>query len=643
MPAVGRSLRLAGVWPWLVIALASFLAFLPSLQNQFTNWDDNVNLTDNPFLVPPTWWGFAQLWRAPYENLYVPLFYTSYYIDLLFSGGRPNPFITHFINVLLHVACAVLAASVIRRLWLRFEDPQSRAADRADWLQPLPWLAGGLVFALHPLQTEVVAWATGRKDLVAAILCLTAWVCWVRAWESPPPRAGRLRRIAFGFFVAALFAKPASVALPAALLAVDWFAERPPIRELARRYVWWFAAALLGTLATAGSQEISAQGKAALTPLWTRPFVATDALCFYVAKIVWPLHLAAVYNRVPVAAIRSPIFWWSLPIVTVCLALLWRRRTVWGLAAALFIVFLAPVLGLVPFAFQRYSTVADRYVYLSMVGVGLAACAAIARIRTRWPRLQPALAGLVAVIALACGTLSWRQSRVWYDSISLWSHNVRVVSSSAVAHANLAAEYALRSRNDEAIEHNRLALQFDPQQERALSNLGLLLAWKGETTAALELLHRAVKLRPGFADPYSHIGDCYLRQGKIAEAADFYRQALDRDLRNVKATLGLSYCYYLRRRFAEAEQILRDGLAARPTMPALWVGYGHFLSELGRTDEAKMMYRRALDFDPQNQDALARLRALGVLPPAPGDVPPAQPGQPASPGAPPVNSSARPE
>ncbi|MGC8740121.1 MAG: tetratricopeptide repeat protein [Candidatus Sumerlaeaceae bacterium] len=592
-----------------IVAMVAFVAFLPAVQNGFTNWDDNVNLTDNPFLRPPSWWGFQQLWLAPYENLYVPLFYVSYYLDLFLSGGRPLGFVTHAVNLVLHASASALAAYVLRQLWTHSDHLELRnLAVSPAFL--FCWTAGALIFAVHPIQTEVVAWATGRKDLLAALLVLASWSLLWRARESLQPAKAWFHRAAFVFFVASLFAKPASVALPLALVATDWILERPQWSVMFRRYAWWFAAAILWVIATAGTQDISAQAKAQLTPSWMRPFVATDALLFYVQKIIWPFNFAAAYGHTPLAASQTSLFWFSLPIVVVALVFFLRRSTVWATATMIFLVFVSPVLGLLPFAFQRFSTVADRYVYLSMIGVGCAVSAGLWRIVGKWPARLSVTASLTALLGIALIALSWRQARVWRDSVTLWEHNIRVAPRSAVAFANLAAAYALQNRTDDAIAANKRALELDPVQERAHSNLGLLLVWRGETTAALAHLRRAIELRPNFAAPYAHLGDVYLKQNKLREAAEAYRAALDRDARDVKAILGLSYCYFCRGRLAEAEQLLQDGLVARPDNPLLWISYGHFLSESGRKHEAVRMFQRALELDPENAEARQRLKAL---------------------------------
>lgn len=597
----------AGLW---LVGTLAIVAFLPTLANEYTNWDDKVNLTDNPFLLPPTWWGFRQLWAGVYENLYVPVFYCSYYLDILLSGGPPRPIVTHLLNLVFHGWNAVFVARLVQAM-LQKPSGLAVAPRREDWVGHLPWLVGGLTFATHPIQTEAVAWATGRKDLVAGSLCLGAWLLDERSQRATTPRKAQLLRgAAFVIFVLALLAKPASVALPFAMAAAHWWRERPAAIGLLRRYGLWAIAGGVVMVVTAATQVVAPETSSVLTPWWTRPFVAADAVVFYMRKIVWPWNLAAVYGHTPAVASQSLFFWLALPFVVVLAWLAARADSRLGLAFVLFVVFLAPVLGLVPFAYQRFSTVADRYAYLPMVGVALAVATAVDRLLHRWPHYQRTV--IAAAIGLTAGwtMLSWRQSSVWHDSISLWQHSIRVAPHSAVAHANLAAVYALVDRYDEAMAANRRAIELDPLQERAHSNLGLLLLWRNQTTEALAHLKRAVEIRPTFAAPYAHMGDCFAKEGRFEEAAKAYEHALDLDPRNSQAAIGLAYAYYRLGRIAASEDVLVKGLAARPQEPLLWLNYAHLLAETGRRIQAERALEQALTLDPSNEEARRRLEAL---------------------------------
>jgi len=592
------------------IAALTLVAFFPALFNDFTNWDDNVNLVDNPFLLPPTWDGFLQLWRSPYENLYVPLFYTSYYLDILFCRGTPRPWITHLLNVAFHTANTLIVGALIRHFLKVHAGTAMKVPRGASWQRELPWVIGTALFAIHPIQTEVVAWATGRKDLVAAFFCLLAWWLWEKRDSFPHKRVWQVAP--YVCFLLALLAKPASVALPLVLAGSDWIRSRTPLKDLVRRYAVWATLSIVWVAVTAGTQEITPETKAALTPWWTRPFVAADALLFYFWKIAVPLNFAAVYGRTPAYAAQSSIFWLSLPAVIVILFLLCRKRSLWAFATVIFVAFFLPVSGLLPFAYQRYSTVADRYVYLSMIGVGLGLAGVSERmlVRLHFSARVAILATVLLCSLLLLVPLTWQQCHVWRNGQTLWEHSIRVAPHSAVAHANLGVLYALEGHNKEAQREYERAIELDPNQERAHANLGLLLVWQDETTAALAHLQRAIEIRPHFAAPYSDLGDLYARQSKFAQAAEYYRKALDLDPRYAHASVGLAYCLYRMGRFKEAEEELSKGLAAHPNQVSLWIAYGNLLSDTGRPSLAVNMYEQAVRLDPKNVEARNKLEAL---------------------------------
>jgi tetratricopeptide (TPR) repeat protein len=609
----GRSpaawLRLPG--SVLAIAFVTVATFAPVLWNGFTNWDDPVNLTDNPFLVPVSWWGIRQLWVAPYENLYVPLFYTSYLGDLALGGGLPRAPIVHAINLLLHVLSAVAVFGIIRRV----------LADTAEHRRgiPLPALAGALVFAVHPIQTETVAWATGRKDLLSGFFALLAVWSYVGLPAGGAAGAGSKGRFrlhygsALACFVLALLAKPASVAAPAALLALDFFARRRTLRESARLLAPWFVIAGVWVLATAGSQVVSREARAVLTPLWTRPFIAADALLFYVGKILFPTGLAPVYGRTPLRVYSGAGFWITLPVVLAAGALVFRRRNLFGAAAGVFVAFVLPVLGLIPFVYQRNSTVADRYVYLSMLGVALAVALAVRFAAARVPAgMRAAAAGCGCAIILLLGGLSFRQAQFWRDSETLWERSIEVAPDAALPHGNLGTIYAKAGRAAEAIREYRRSIELDPNQERAHANLGISLLWDEQTTAAFVHLKRAIEIRPEFAAPYATLGDYHVKVRNWEAAIAAYREGIRLDPRNAQAYAGLAFCYHRLKRPAEADRTLREGIVARPMAASLRVVYGDFLADMGERAAAAEVYREALAIEPGNADARSKLAALSA-------------------------------
>src|SRR5262245_7131136 len=153
-----------------VIVASVAVAFAPALVAGFTSWDDDINITANPFLHPFNARGLRLIWTKPLQNLYVPLVYTTYGLDQLVGGGRPWAF--HLTNVLLHAGSSVLVLAIL-----------SGFAQRARNMSAVP-LIGALVFALHPLQVEPVVWCTGRKDVMSGFFALASMLFYLNADKS---------------------------------------------------------------------------------------------------------------------------------------------------------------------------------------------------------------------------------------------------------------------------------------------------------------------------------------------------------------------------------------------------------------------------------------------------------------------------
>ncbi|HEX4510477.1 MAG TPA: hypothetical protein VH328_10370, partial [Burkholderiaceae bacterium] len=334
----------------------------------FVRFDDDLHVYANPFLNPPTLHSLERLWQHAYEHLYVPLAYTIYAVlaSLAQVAVHVDASIGQSISVTalpFHVASVALHAL---NVWLCFCLVR-RLTDRPR----VPWLCA-LVFALHPLQLESVAWISELRGVSSASLVLLALNVFVssRQAQNSPRRAGLLA-VAAVSLLAATLCKPSAAAVPLVALAIDRVALRTPWRKAL------LAASVLAlvvvpfVMLTRASQVIPAAGQS--SP-WQRPFVAGDALAFYVLKTVLPIDLGVDYGRTPASVMAHGWSYlvWLLPGSLLAVAFVNRqRRPLTWLGLLMFVCFLLPTSGLMPFSFQAYSTVADRYAYLALLGVGL--------------------------------------------------------------------------------------------------------------------------------------------------------------------------------------------------------------------------------------------------------------------------------
>ncbi|HHH11228.1 MAG TPA: hypothetical protein ENK23_04045, partial [Sorangium sp.] len=459
--------RGSGVWLLLVLTAASVALFAQTLTFDFVDWDDPLNVVKNPLLKPPTWGKVLYFWRKPFGGLYIPVTYSFFaleaWIDHALPGGdvdRLRPWVFHAGNVVLHAACVALVFAVLRQVIRR----------------DVPAALGAALFAVHPLHVESVAWVTETKGLLAGVFSLLAFWMYLRSRPTgeqadDPQRwalhGWRWRRwfAASAALVLALLAKPSAVSVPLMLVGVEVFWFRTPWRRWIAPLACWMALAAVAVWWTTGGQA---------APDWgigrgaaQRVFVAADAVGFYLSKLVVPWPLGPDYGRTPRVAWHSG---GTLVLLTLGVVAVLVGRSVWtalrggrkaplvgATAGWLMVACLAPVLGLVPFGFQVFSTVADRYAYVALLGPAWLLAWGLAQ-RGDGERGGRLLRwGMLLVVALWAG-LSWQQAWVWRNSTTLFAHTLEVNPQSWMAHVGLGNQLFAKKEWDEALRHYRAAL-----------------------------------------------------------------------------------------------------------------------------------------------------------------------------------------
>jgi len=491
----------------IIIVLVAMGAALPTVWFPFVDWDDGPNVLQNPWLNPPTLQGLIASWKAPYYGIYAPVTRTVWFLLARASGTTPDPHIFHTANVIVHVLNVLLVYTLLLRL------VQHVGAASL----------GALLFALHPLQAEPVSWVTGMKDLLGAFLSLCAILAYVRYAQSHAHDGKRYLwyTTASAAYLLALLAKPAGVCVPLMAWILDVGMIRRSVRQATLALVPWLLPIAPIAWVTAAAEK--ANSLVPYTRWSVRPLVAADALGFYLVKLVWPASLCMDYGRTPHVVLQSP---WrfaalSAPALLAGAAWLLRRRAVaLTVAIGLFAGALLPVLGLVPFAYQSYSTTADRYVYLAMLAPALAGAWFVATYRRAW------------IVAIACGTLLLSailfaaQEQTWRSSQALFEHALRINPRSSIANNNVGVMELTEGRYDAALKHFRQALQTAPQYPEAHYNLGLLYARIGRTAAAQEEFRAVIRWKPDYAMAYNDLGVLLLQQGRLDEARSCFQKAL---------------------------------------------------------------------------------------------------------------------
>lgn len=648
---------------WLAAACIVLLAivcmgvFGRVIGHTMLQWDDRYHVAENPWFARIDGESFAHFWRSPYGNLYIPVAYNVYALEVAATQaitGEPrtdrlDPMLMHAVKVALHAVNAGLVFLLLRRI--------VRAIGAA--------LLGALVFALHPLQVESVAWISETRGLLAAMFGLAAVLALWRAVAAREPAAPKHAEPGAGaqppglslhvaipvravwyvlgvaLFALALLSKPSAVTMPVVAVAALW-AGRVPARRIVLAVVPWLAMSIAAVAITQRVQEAAVLGEA--PALWQRPLVAADALCFYAAKLVWPASLAPDYGRTPAHVLQGWWPWMALAIVLGAGSLMvWAVRLSRAVpaAAAIGAGSLLPVLGLATFHHQAISTVADRYMYVALVGAGLLVATAMAQVRSRtaWSAALAVAAGL--------GAISFSQSGHWETDESLWRHNVAVVSRCPVALNNLGRELQRKGRHAEAegmfiraLEMTpdsptpminlaevreqqgrraeaeglyRRALDASPDSARAAVSLGVLLAQTGRSDEARAMFERALAAEPHHAEAMNNLGIMLLNAGDSTRAAKLLERVVERNPEHVEALFNLGLVYSQWGRWQSAAELWeRSAAAGMPGMDVRLRAADAF-ARANDVDRAEAMYEEAaaaepLAYEPHNNLGLLYIR-----------------------------------
>jgi Flp pilus assembly protein TadD len=552
------------------------VVFGQTLRHELVNYDDDKYVYANPQVlrglsIEGTVWALTN--RAVYWG---PFTWLSLMLDRQLYG--PNAGGYHLTNVLLHAATAVVLFLVLLRMTGR------------AWASAL----AVMLFAVHPLRVESVAWVTERKDVLSGLffaLTLAAYVGYVRHPFS------LLRYLAVMIlFALGLMAKASLVTLPALLLLLDYWplgrftggacqsdprsrcneravGEDANSAEIARgqfSFSWrplMEKLPLLALVAGSCAATVWSQREAlGSTEQFAWSWRIGNALMNYVrylGQFFYPVGMAAVYPRPGPHLPWAGGFAASLVLVALTAgAFVMRRRCPYLLVGWLwYLGMLLPMIGLVQFGAQ---TLADRFTYLPQVGLCIALAWAVAD-GCRASSLRRWAGGLMtALVLLVLMGAAWRQTSFWHDSVSLWTHTLACTSKNWLAHYDLAVALADRGRQDEAMVHYQKTVDIAPRHADAHGNLGIIYASRGQYREAMAQYREALKLNPQSAEFHNNVAYALLCQGRLAEAELQYRKALELDPRCATAHNKYGTILVRQGRFAEALAQFRQTLEVQP-------------------------------------------------------------------------------
>jgi tetratricopeptide (TPR) repeat protein len=481
-----------------------------------------------------------------------------------------------------------------------------------------------MIFAVHPVGVESVAWITERKNVLAAVFYFASALAWLRldtladdhrdalggtggakatartSLPTTPERARFWHVLSFAFFVCAMLSKTVAASLPAAMLLVTWWKRgRIEWRDV-RPLIPFFAIGLALAWNTVLMEKTRV---GAFGPEWSftpveRTLIAGRALWFYAAKLVWPSQLTFIYPRWQIDA--SQWLQWLFPLGAVALiASAWWLRNRIGRGPLVALLFfggtLLPALGFVNVYPMRFSFVADHFQYLASVGVIAFASVALARNRL----VERAAFALPLLLAV----LTWQQTRVYRNLETLWTDTLRKNPSAWLAHNNLGNVLLDRGDADSAMAHYTEAVRLKPDYYEALGNLGAALLRRGAVEEARTKTEEALRLAPGYTPALVNRAAILLRDGRPDDAIVQLRSVLSQEPENSEALNTLGSAFAMRADFENARGAFEAALRIRPQLVSARVNLARVLLRSGRIEEASLQLDHALTASPGDVDA----------------------------------------
>ena len=571
--------------PWrtivqaLVIAVAALWIYRPSLHGGWL-WDDDFDITDNAITQSPT--GLWSIWFKPGSQVdYYPIKASVQWLQWHLWGMDTRGY--HLTNVGLHILSALLVWRLLSKFGLR-----------------LAWV-GGLIFAIHPVQVESVAWIAELKNTLSLPPFLLAMCFWIDYEEHRRDRDGEL---ALGLFLVAMLCKTTMVMFPVAILLYAWWKRGRVGWNDVKASAPFFLISLVLGLITVRFQHHFALQQTVGPPggIFSRLACAGLSLSFYFSKCFLPVELMPIY---PKWAVDPPSLWQFFPWLVWGGAIygLWTKRRTWGRHALLglgfFLLFLAPFLGFKAISYMNFTWVMDHFLYLPIIGlIGLVVAALGAMDRQLPDTLRPYGIGLVAVALalLACESHSY--AKMFINQETLWTYELRYNSDAYPAHNNLGKILLEEGRLSAAGEQFEETLRIYPDYAPAHNNLGNVLRETGRLSDAMEQYRQALRINPNYAEAHYNLGNALQQTGPLPEAMQQYEQALRIQPNYAEAHNNLGNILSQTGQLPEAVEQLEQALQIKPAYAEAHNNLGNTLLLMGRNSEAIEQFNEALQIKP---------------------------------------------
>jgi len=580
--------------PPLLLFIVVVSTFLPSLRNEFIEYDDSVYVYNNEHVKQGlSWNGIVWAFSDVSTGNWHPLTWFTHMLDAQIHGGAAWGH--HLTSVLLHAINTVLLFVVLRRM------------TGMVWAS----LAAAALFGLHPMRVESVTWICERKDVLSGffwIVSLWAYARFVEESSKTTPKAKGFYLASILLFFCGLMSKPVMVTFPCVLLLLDfWPLERwktmRPGKLVVEKLPFFLLTGLVCSLTYVAQKHTGMMNPLADLNFSERLQNVPVAYVRYLGKAFWPTDLCALYphpGQWPIAFVLGSL---ALIAAITVLAFLQRKQRPFLLAGWLWFLGTAvPMIGIVQVGAQ---SMADRYSYIPIIGICIALAMGVASlVKNRRP--TPAWLGVIGP-ALVCAMLTRQQITYWRDNASVWQRAIAVTTANYEAHYRLARALAIQGDLDAAIVEFENVVQLRPNFAEAHYSLGKALALNGRLDEALTRFQRAVEIDPGNVVALNNVGNILLQRGRFHEAIANFRRALEIQSDNGPAHSNLGYALVQLRQVDEAVAHLQKAVEFQPGNSSAHNNLGSVYLQRGDFARAAAEFQIVLQLEPNSVEAYSNL------------------------------------
>ena len=578
----------------ILILTLTFIVFFPTLKNNFIpTWDDEKYVLNNPVIRDLNFTNARQMFTKPVNGTYVPLPLLTFAIENHLFGNKPLPY--HASNLILHLICTFLVFQLFRLLKL-----------------DLIYAAfGALLFGIHPMRVESVAWITERKDVLYGCFYLISIIAYIK-YTREQKQTSKFFILSFISFIRALFSKIEAVTLPLSLLLIDYYSKRPFNRKLITEKIPYFLLSLIfGALGILIIYRVGLKTEGFLKTneiesLTGRLFYGLYALGGYLFKFIAPIQQSALYLRPEATGVFKALLYFLNPgILLLLVFLVYRTRHYTRAIVFGSLFFLANIVFLLQVFTVGIAFFADRFTYIPYIGLFFITGWSVQEFIKKKTQVKYTTVSVLTIFCLILMTATYNRCKIWKNDVTLWSDVIgKYPDQTIIPYTNRGIAYTSLGEWDNAITDFNKVLSLDPKNAGVYTDRGFVYGIVGQPQDAIADFSKALEYDPKNAKAFQNRGVAYGNTGQPDKAIADLLKTIEIDPKYLKAYVNLGLIYLQQKKFDQAIEISLQGLKIDTHTAEFYDNIGNCFLEKGENDHAIDKFSAGLLINESDLDAV---------------------------------------